>query len=125
MSPIGYFSRNVTDRLLFKMLPIGYTAFTMKIKTPADIGALIRQRRTSLGLDQETLAARVGTSRKWLVEVEKGKPGAALGLVLRTLRQLGVTLEEAATPAEKPAKVPRAKHGSDNLNVFIDSLRRK
>jgi HTH-type transcriptional regulator/antitoxin HipB len=65
----------------------------MKIRTPSDLGALIRDRRTKMGLDQLSLAQRAGTGRKWIVEIEKGKPRAAIGLVLRTLQALGVSLD--------------------------------
>jgi ribosome-binding protein aMBF1 (putative translation factor) len=32
----------------------------MSIRTPADLGALIRDQRTRLGLDQKSLAQKVG-----------------------------------------------------------------
>jgi len=41
-----------------------------------------------LGLDQKTLAAQVGVSRQWIVDVEKGKPRAPMSLVLRTVEAL-------------------------------------
>jgi len=62
----------------------------MPIRTPADLGALIRDHRTRLGLDQKSLAQKVGFSRQWIVEVEKGKPRAASGLLLRTVDALGL-----------------------------------
>lgn len=62
------------------------------VRTPADIGALIRDRRKALGLDQAALAAKVGVSRLWINQVEGGKSGANLGLVLRTLAALDITL---------------------------------
>lgn len=57
------------------------------VRTPTDVGALVRDRRQRLGWKQEDLARRVGVSRQWVVGVEKGKPGAELGLVLQTLRE--------------------------------------
>ena len=65
----------------------------MRIRTPVDLGALIRDRRTKLGLNQKSLADRVGVSRQWVVEVEKGKPRAEIGLVLRTIEALGISLD--------------------------------
>lgn len=65
---------------------------TLVLRTARDLGALIRDRRKKLALDQETLAKRVGVSRQWIVAVEKGKPRAEVGLVLRTLATLGVRL---------------------------------
>jgi HTH-type transcriptional regulator/antitoxin HipB len=62
------------------------------VRTPKEVGALIRERRRRLGLDQRSLAERVGVSRQWIIEIEKGKPRAAVGLVLRTLEALSVKL---------------------------------
>jgi HTH-type transcriptional regulator/antitoxin HipB len=76
----------------------------MRIRTPTDLGALIRDRRTKLGLDQKSLAAKVGVSRQWIVEVEKGKPRAEIGLVLRTVDTLGIQL--AADGPEKTKERP-------------------
>jgi HTH-type transcriptional regulator/antitoxin HipB len=74
--------------------------------TAADIGAIIRERRRKLGLDQGTLARRVGVGREWIVDVEKGKPRAGIELVLRTLAALGLSLDvsEQARPYARTAK---------------------
>jgi HTH-type transcriptional regulator/antitoxin HipB len=82
----------------------------MKIRNIKDLGAYLRARRSELRMDQATLAGKARTSRKWLIEVENGKPGAELGLVLRTLRALAVDLS-ADVPASKPAKVLKPKAG--------------
>ncbi len=65
----------------------------MRLRTAADIGAAIRHKRRTLGLDQASLAKQVGVSRQWIVEMERGKPRAALRLVLRTLETLGIVLK--------------------------------
>ncbi len=62
------------------------------IRTPQDIGALIRDRRKRRQLDQAGLAEMIGVNRRWVVEVEAGKPRAEVGLVLKALQALGVTL---------------------------------
>ena len=72
----------------------------MRIRTPADLGALIRDRRTKLRFDQKSLAAKVGVSRQWIVEVEKGKPRAEIGLIVRTIDSIGIQLE-ANGPVEQ------------------------
>lgn len=64
----------------------------MRIRTPKDIGATIREGRRTLALDQATLAEKVGVSRLWINQVERGKPGASMGLVLRTFAVLGIEL---------------------------------
>jgi HTH-type transcriptional regulator / antitoxin HipB len=75
----------------------------MKIRTPADLGSLIRTTRKKLRLDQFTLAKKIGVSRLWLVEIERGKPRAEIGLVLRTLDALHITLN-ATTETQKPKR---------------------
>lgn len=81
----------------------------MRLRTPADFGAAIREKRRALGLDQSTLARRVGVSRQWLIEVEKGKSRAAIGLVLRTLTTLGIALRLGEeTPAARARDLPGA-----------------
>lgn len=71
----------------------------MRIRTPADFGAVIRERRKQLGLDQAALAKRIGTSRQWVIGIEQGHPRAALGLVLRTLDMLGIRLDGRSDPS--------------------------
>ena len=64
----------------------------MFIRTPRDLGAAIRDRRRRRGWSQRELAEKVGASRQWVNEVEKGKTRTEIGLVLRTLDALDVTL---------------------------------
>ena len=95
----------------------------MRIRTAADLGAFIRERRTKLGMDQIALAKKAGTSRKWLVEVEQGKPGAEIGLILRTLKSLEISIDlEAdslvATPTPGTEKAP-------DINSVLDSLKKR
>jgi len=71
----------------------------MLVRTPGDLGKLIRVRRRALGLGQQELADRVGVSRLWIVEFERGKPRAEVGLVLRTLNALGLELDITDEPA--------------------------
>ena len=71
----------------------------MLIRTPADLGAAIRDRRKQLGLDQSTFAKRIGVSRQWVIGVERGHPRAALGLVLRAIDALGIRLDASAAQA--------------------------
>lgn len=89
------------------------------VRTPADIGALIRDRRKARGLDQAELAANVGVSRLWINQVEGGKPGANLGLILRTLAALDITLL-VATGGPSPSPVT-----SSDIDAVIAAARRK
>jgi HTH-type transcriptional regulator/antitoxin HipB len=62
----------------------------MRARTPRDIGLIMRERRRSLAWGQQELATRVGVSRQWVVDVEQGKPGTEIGLVLRALSALEI-----------------------------------
>jgi len=73
----------------------------MRIRTPVDLGALIRDRRIALGMDQKALADKIGVSRQWVVEIEKGKPRAEIGLVLRAVDALGIPLMAGDTGKTK------------------------
>jgi len=89
------------------------------VRTAKDLGALIRDRRRRLGLDQRALAERVGVSRQWIIEADQGKPGAAVGLLLRTLDALGVTLTVDDGPPD-PRAARSAAHAPD-----IDAIVRR
>jgi HTH-type transcriptional regulator / antitoxin HipB len=89
----------VSDRLLRYDVSARLQEDTaMRIRTPADLGALIRTTRQKLRLDQLTLAKKIGVSRLWLVEIEKGKPRAEIGLVLRALDALHIRLNATTGP---------------------------
>ena len=68
----------------------------MLIRTPGDLGGLIRDRRKQLKLDQAAFARRVGVSRQWVIQIEHGHSRAELGLVLRALDALDIQLDATA-----------------------------
>ena len=95
----------------------------MRVRTATDLGAFIRERRAKLGMDQSDLAKKAGTSRKWIVEVEQGKPRAEIGLVLRALTALGVSLDLAADRAQKTGAA--SESGNVDINNILDSLKKR
>jgi HTH-type transcriptional regulator/antitoxin HipB len=86
----------------------------MLLRTPADLGAALRDRRKQLGLDQSTFAKRIGVSRQWVIGVERGHPRAAMGLVLRAIDALGIRLDASAERTSR-----RGRAASD---VDIDAI---
>jgi HTH-type transcriptional regulator/antitoxin HipB len=92
----------------------------MLLRTPGDVGAIVRQRRRELGLDQRTLAERVGSSRQWIIDCEKGKPRAEIGLVLRTLTVLGVRLSAAVESAWKA----RGAMDAPDIDAIVNAARK-
>lgn len=98
----------------------------MIVRTPADLGLLIRARRRELGLDQQTLAERVGVSRLWLIEFERGKPRAEIGLVLRTLAALDLHVDVSAPgqPTETSTSTSRVPAPPD-IDSIVDAARKR
>jgi len=98
-------------------------ADSMRSLRPAEVGRTIRDRRRALGLDQASLAKRVGVSRQWIVEVERGKERAEIGLVLRTLAALG--LEVTISPRAPRRKTPPRAFvpGMVDLDAIVDRAR--
>jgi HTH-type transcriptional regulator/antitoxin HipB len=86
----------------------------MILHAPKEIGALIRERRSHMNLSQHELAGKVGVSRAWIIALEKGKPSVQLGLVLQTLRELGIPLRAGAEANERNAE------GID-IDALVDS----
>lgn len=95
----------------------------MKIRTAADLGAFIKERRVKLEMDQSDLAEKAGTSRKWIVEVEQGKPRAEIGLILRTLKTLGVSLDIAIDHTQKASAA--SESGNVDINNILNALKKR
>lgn len=91
----------------------------MRIRTPLDLGLVIRDRRRKLGLSQTELARKVGVGRQWIVAIERGKSGAELGLVLRTLSALGLSL---ATDAGE--RLPHPTADTVDIDAVVSNARR-
>jgi y4mF family transcriptional regulator len=90
----------------------------MLIRTPSDLGAIIRNRRKQLGLGQAALAQRIEVSRQWIIGIEKGHSRAEFGLVLRALDTLGIRLEtHILEPSPDSASAP-------DLNAILTAARK-
>ena len=70
----------------------------MRIRTPADLGLYVRDRRKHiLKISQDELAARLGASRHWVMDFEAGHPGVEVGFVFLALAVVGVDLHAVPT----------------------------
>ena len=92
----------------------------MHVRTPKEIGLAIQDRRKQLGLDQAELARRAGVSRQWVIAIEQGKSGAALGLVMRTLKALDLSVWLGKLPVAAAATPPAL-----DLDAVIERARGK
>jgi y4mF family transcriptional regulator len=86
---------------LSQMFPTGN--MTMKITDSKSLGNAVREARRALGVTQDQLALTSGTNRRFIIELERGKPTAQVGKVLQVLRTLGCSLELTMPP------IPRDK----------------
>jgi y4mF family transcriptional regulator len=59
---------------------------------PEEIGARVRQRRRALELTQAELAVRAGVGKRFMVEVEQGKPTLEVGKLMQVVAACGLTL---------------------------------
>ena len=91
----------------------------MLTRTPADLGAVIRERRKHLKRNQASLANEIGVSRQWLIELEHGHPRAELGLVLRALDTLGINLDADIAQAKAP------RSGTVDINAIVAKAKKK
>jgi len=70
--------------------------------TSSMIGQAVRRARKAMGLRQPELAAAAGVGLRFLVELERGKPTAQLGLTLKVLQALGLDLEVVGPGLDEP-----------------------
>lgn len=68
-------------------------------------GLMVRARRKAQGLRQEDVASATGVGRRYIVDMENGKPTLRIGPALMIARFLGIV------PMVEPA--PSARPGSD------------
>jgi transcriptional regulator with XRE-family HTH domain len=73
-----------------------------EITTAADLGALIKSERTKALLTQQQLADQINASREWVIRAEQGEQRIEVGLLLRALSALNITV------TARPDTVPDA-----------------
>jgi HTH-type transcriptional regulator / antitoxin HipB len=75
-------------------------------------GSLIRNRRKTLKMRQDQVALATGVGRRFLIDLEAGKPSCQLGLSLLVADALGLKLADILTagdgqaPAEELPALP-------------------
>lgn len=80
----------------------------MEVHSVRELAAVIRSLRREKGWTQATLAREAGVGREWVIHLEKARPGVELGLVMSTLKALGVRLKiESQTPVETDIDLSR------------------
>jgi HTH-type transcriptional regulator / antitoxin HipB len=65
----------------------------MRITNARELGQYVRERRRLHRQTQADLAAAAAVSRRWLADLEAGKPTVEIGLVFRTLATLELVFD--------------------------------
>jgi y4mF family transcriptional regulator len=73
----------------------------MRVRNARDLGLYLRDQRREAGLTQQQLADQALVSRRWLSDLESGKPSAEVGLVLKVVAALRLSVD--LQPAPEPA----------------------
>ena len=74
------------------MFPSGTMSSSVSVTTPDELGAALRAARIARGLRLEDLALAAGVGRRFLGELERGKPTVRLAETLRVAEALGVSI---------------------------------
>ena len=90
------------------------------IKSAAEFGRAVRERRRALGLTQEELAARCGVGKRFIVDLEGGKQTTQLGKALTAANEVGITLVDTGRPASALPSTNISFNGSDEQDPLAD-----
>jgi y4mF family transcriptional regulator len=77
-----------------KNIPSGNSGFdpAVVVRTSAQLGSAVRERRKTLALKQEDVAGLGGTGNRFIVDLEGGKPTMQIQKVMDILDLLGLEL---------------------------------
>jgi HTH-type transcriptional regulator/antitoxin HipB len=89
----------------------------MNIHSARELGALIRSRRQQRAWTQADLAEKAGVSALWVSQFERGKATAQFGLILQTLKILGLALsiDDSGEKEKRPA-------GGEATPISLDDI---
>ena len=83
--------------ICFAIERLQVSVFLMRIKTVGEIGMLIRDERKRRGWSQTDLAFKAGVSRLWVSRMEGGKESLEVGLTVKALKALGLSIQITPT----------------------------
>ncbi|WP_340538533.1 helix-turn-helix transcriptional regulator [Nocardioides sp. GXZ039] len=72
------------------------------VRSAEALGGAIARLRFERGLTQEDLAEALGVSRRYIYEIESGKPNLFALRLFEALRELGAHLEVVAVDVDGP-----------------------
>lgn len=72
--------------------------YTGNVTSPESLGRILQQARLLAGLSQRDLAQRLGTTQKYIWELEAGKPSILMDRLFAAMRETGMELTATITP---------------------------
>lgn len=75
-------------------------AYTGRVTNAESLGRILQQARLLSGLSQRELARQLGTSQRYIWEIEAGKPSILLDRLFAIMRQTGVSLTATIDPED-------------------------
>lgn len=91
-------SDNVVNYHDFDIRVGGVMAYTGKVTSAESLGRILQQARLLSGLSQRELARRLGTTQKYIWELEAGKPSILMDRLFAAMRETGMELTATITP---------------------------
>jgi HTH-type transcriptional regulator/antitoxin HipB len=79
----------------------GGMAYTGKVTSAESLGRILQQARLLSGLSQRELARRLGTTQKYVWELEAGKPSIVMDRLFAAMRETGMELTATITPPDQ------------------------
>jgi transcriptional regulator with XRE-family HTH domain len=76
------------------------------LETAAAFGSIIRNRRKALNMRQDQLALATGVGRRFLIELEAGKPSCQIGRSLLVAEALGLRPADLLVGGGQPQSAP-------------------
>lgn len=67
-------------------------SYTGRVTSPESLGRILQQARLLNGWSQRELAARIGTTQRYIWEIETGKPSLYTERLFAVLRETGTEL---------------------------------
>ncbi len=75
--------------------------YTGKVTSPESLGRILQQARLLNSLSQRELAERLGTTQRYIWEIEAGKPSIFMGRLFAMMRETGVELSATIQAPEQ------------------------
>ena len=79
----------------------GAVAYTGRVTSAQSLGRIRQQARLLSGLSQRELARRLGTTQKYVWELEAGKPSIVMDRLFAAMRETGMELTATITPRDE------------------------